>query len=79
MLWELARQVGQMVPKDLLLATVWADTVVSEGVLTACIRDVRLSFKASWECGDFCYDRRQHCVPSIRAWQGGGQDSGRTP
>ncbi|HEY5865177.1 MAG TPA: winged helix-turn-helix domain-containing protein, partial [Candidatus Tectomicrobia bacterium] len=40
-LWELARQVGQMVPKDLLLDTVWADTVVSEGVLTACIRDLR--------------------------------------
>ena len=40
-LWELARQVGQMVPKNLLLDTVWADTVVSEGVLTACIRDLR--------------------------------------
>jgi len=40
-LWELARQVGQMVPKDRLLDTVWADTMVSEGVLTACMRDVR--------------------------------------
>ena len=38
-LWD-PRQVGQLVPKN-LLDTVWADTVVSEGVLTACIRDLR--------------------------------------
>jgi predicted ATPase/DNA-binding winged helix-turn-helix (wHTH) protein len=40
-LWCLASQAGQVVPKATLLDTVWADTVVSEGVLTACIRDLR--------------------------------------
>jgi DNA-binding winged helix-turn-helix (wHTH) protein/predicted ATPase len=40
-LWCLARQAGQVVTKAVLLDTVWAGTVVSEGVLTACIRDLR--------------------------------------
>jgi predicted ATPase/DNA-binding winged helix-turn-helix (wHTH) protein len=40
-LWCLASQAGQVVTKEALLDTVWADTVVSEGVLTACIRDLR--------------------------------------
>lgn len=40
-LWQLANQAGRVVPKDTLLDTVWADTVVSDGVLTACIRDLR--------------------------------------
>ena len=40
-LWCLVRQAGQVVPKDTLLDTVWAETAVSEGVLSVCIRDLR--------------------------------------
>jgi hypothetical protein len=34
-LWCLATRAGQLVSKDTLLETVWAETVVSEGVLAA--------------------------------------------
>ena len=40
-LWTLASQAGQVVAKDVLLEQVWPETVVSEGVLTACIRRLR--------------------------------------
>jgi hypothetical protein len=40
-LWLLARQAGQVVPKAVLLDTVWADTAVSEGVLTVCLTTLR--------------------------------------
>ena len=40
-LWCLAEQAGQVVTKDTLLDTVWAGTVVSEGVLTVCMREIR--------------------------------------
>jgi DNA-binding winged helix-turn-helix (wHTH) protein len=40
-LWTLASHAGQVVAKDVLLAQVWPETVVSEGVLTACIRRLR--------------------------------------
>jgi DNA-binding winged helix-turn-helix (wHTH) protein len=40
-LWTLASQAGQVVAKDVLLERVWPETVVSEGVLTACIRRLR--------------------------------------
>jgi DNA-binding winged helix-turn-helix (wHTH) protein/predicted ATPase len=37
----LASRAGQLVSKDELFAAVWAETVVSEGVLTNCIRELR--------------------------------------
>ena len=40
-LWLLASQAGQLVTKAVLLDAVWADTAVSEGVLTACLRTLR--------------------------------------
>src|SRR5438093_714996 len=40
-LWLLARQAGQVIPKEVLLSTVWADTAVSEWVLTTCLRTLR--------------------------------------
>jgi DNA-binding winged helix-turn-helix (wHTH) protein len=40
-LWTLVSQAGQVVTKDVLLAQGWPETVVSEGVLTACIRRLR--------------------------------------
>lgn len=39
-LWCLVSQAGQVVTKDMLLDTVWAETAVSEGVLSICIRDL---------------------------------------
>src|SRR5215831_14447841 len=40
-LWELARQAGLVVRKEVLLDTVWAETVVSEGTLTTCLSLLR--------------------------------------
>jgi DNA-binding winged helix-turn-helix (wHTH) protein len=40
-LWQLTRQAGQVVTKTALLKTVWADTAVSEGVLTRCLHTLR--------------------------------------
>lgn len=40
-LWVLASRAGQLVSKDDLFATVWAETVVSDGVLTSCIHELR--------------------------------------
>src|SRR5262245_22792976 len=40
-LWSLATQAGQVVTKDTLLDTVWAETAVSESVLAVCIREIR--------------------------------------
>ena len=37
----LASQAGQVVTKEALIETVWPETVVSEGVLTACINTLR--------------------------------------
>ncbi|HEX9844453.1 MAG TPA: AAA family ATPase, partial [bacterium] len=37
-LWRLASQAGQVVTKEALLDAGWAGTVVSEGVLTTCLR-----------------------------------------
>jgi DNA-binding winged helix-turn-helix (wHTH) protein len=39
--WCLVSQADQVVPKDMLLDTVWAETAVSESVLSVCIRDLR--------------------------------------
>jgi DNA-binding winged helix-turn-helix (wHTH) protein/predicted ATPase len=36
-LWQLASRAGQVVRKDVLLDTVWAETAVSEGTLTTCL------------------------------------------
>src|SRR5262245_7759379 len=40
-LWQLARQAGQVVSKATLLDTVWAETAVSEGSLTSCLSLLR--------------------------------------
>jgi predicted ATPase/DNA-binding winged helix-turn-helix (wHTH) protein len=40
-LWCLATQAGQVVTKEALLDTVWPKTMVSEGALTVCIRELR--------------------------------------
>jgi predicted ATPase/DNA-binding winged helix-turn-helix (wHTH) protein len=40
-LWRLLTQAGQVVTKEALLEAVWSGTVVSEGVLTACVRTLR--------------------------------------
>jgi DNA-binding winged helix-turn-helix (wHTH) protein/predicted ATPase len=40
-LWQLARQAGQVVSKATLLDTVWAETAVSEGTLTNCLSLLR--------------------------------------
>jgi DNA-binding winged helix-turn-helix (wHTH) protein/predicted ATPase len=40
-LWQLASQAGQVVRKAALLEAVWADTAVSEGVLTVCLAILR--------------------------------------
>src|SRR5262245_12117870 len=40
-LWRLASQAGQVVTKTALLDAVWADTAVSEGVLTVCLNTLR--------------------------------------
>src|SRR5262249_34641226 len=40
-LWLLARQAGQVVPKAVLLDAVWTDTTVGEGVLTVCLNTLR--------------------------------------
>ena len=37
----LVEHLGQVVTKEELLRTVWSDTVVSEWVLTTCIREIR--------------------------------------
>src|SRR5215831_7898485 len=40
-LWMLVGHAGQVLSKDVLLERVWPETVVSEGVLTSCIRLLR--------------------------------------
>jgi predicted ATPase len=40
-LWQLARQAGQVVSKASLLDTVWAETAVSEGTRTTCLSLLR--------------------------------------
>src|SRR5262247_3327144 len=40
-LWQLATQAGQVVTKEALLDAVWAGTMVSEAVLTTCLRTLR--------------------------------------
>ena len=35
---------GQLVTKEELMQTVWADTVVTDGALVACIRELRKAF-----------------------------------
>jgi len=40
-LWELVSHAGEVVTKEVLLSTVWPDLVVTDGVLTACVRDLR--------------------------------------
>jgi len=37
----LSEHAGQLVTKDALLQTVWADTIVTDGALAACIRELR--------------------------------------
>jgi DNA-binding winged helix-turn-helix (wHTH) protein len=41
MLWTLAQRPGQVVSKDELFRAVWPETIVSEGVLTSRIRELR--------------------------------------
>ena len=40
-LWTLAGRAGEVVTKNELLAAVWPGTVVTEGVIAACLRDLR--------------------------------------
>ncbi len=40
-LWALAQRAGQVVSKEELFAAVWPETIVSEGVLTNCIHELR--------------------------------------
>lgn len=40
-LWELACQPGQIVTKEQLFRSVWADTAVSDSALTTCIQELR--------------------------------------
>jgi len=41
MLWTLVQQPGQVVSKEELFTAVWPETVVSEGVLTSRVRELR--------------------------------------
>lgn len=41
MLWTLAGRAGEVVTKDELLAAVWPRTAPTEGVIAACLRDLR--------------------------------------
>jgi DNA-binding winged helix-turn-helix (wHTH) protein len=45
-LWTLVCQAGQVVPKAVLLEHGWPETVVSEGVLASCIRQLRRVLEA---------------------------------
>jgi len=45
-LWTLVCQAGQVVPKSVLLESGWPETVVSEGVLALCIRQLRRVLEA---------------------------------
>ncbi len=40
-LWELLLHAGEVVSKEELFAAVWPKTVVTEGAITACLRDLR--------------------------------------
>ena len=40
-LWELASRAGQIVTKEQLFRTVWADTAVGDSALTSCIQELR--------------------------------------
>ncbi|HXR77321.1 MAG TPA: AAA family ATPase [Bryobacteraceae bacterium] len=40
-LWELASRAGQLVTKEQLFRTVWADTAVGDSALTSCIQELR--------------------------------------
>ncbi len=40
-LWTLAQRAGQVVSKEELFAAAWPETIVSEGVLTNCIHELR--------------------------------------
>src|SRR5262249_19160479 len=40
-LWGLTRRAGQVVSQEALFATVWGETIVSEGALTVCLRRLR--------------------------------------
>ncbi len=44
-LWELASRAGQLVTKDQLFCTVWADAVVTDSALTSCIQELRQAFR----------------------------------
>ena len=41
MLWTLAQRARQVVSKEELFAAAWPETIVSEGVLTNCIHELR--------------------------------------
>jgi DNA-binding winged helix-turn-helix (wHTH) protein/predicted ATPase len=41
LLWTLVRSAGEVVTKEQLLAAVWPGVVVTEGVISACLRDLR--------------------------------------
>lgn len=41
MLWELASRSGEVVTKDELLTSIWKRTVVTEGVISACLKEIR--------------------------------------
>src|ERR671931_1860874 len=45
-LWTLVCQAGQVVAKEVLLEQGWPETVVSDGVLTSCIRRLRRVLEA---------------------------------
>src|SRR4051812_34805690 len=41
----LLEHAGQLVTKDELLSTIWTEAVVSEGVLTTCMREIRQALR----------------------------------
>jgi DNA-binding winged helix-turn-helix (wHTH) protein len=44
-LHQLVQQAGQVVSKEALFQTVWADTVVSDAALTFCIQELRRALR----------------------------------
>ena len=44
-LWTLVRRAGEVVGKEELFAAVWPGTIVSEGVITNCVRELRRALR----------------------------------
>jgi hypothetical protein len=63
-------QAGQLVTKEALLQAVWPDTVVSEGVLTTCIGELREELGETAQAPRFIQTvhRRGYMPPPGRTW-----------